>query len=266
MKITQDLIKKIEMLEKKNFSADEIERFLELTLSVAEVKEEFKKEQDYFTVSEAADRLKSILGKLKDEKAYELKVYRLIDKGEILAEKGSNKIGYRIHKDEVERFITESKMTKEDWKQRALVAEARIKELEKQMESPKVVEETVSEVPEGQTTLDDFSGVSKVGEESENQNLGHSTASDIAENVKITHLKVVKRVTDGLFDLDFKFGDETFAGRVEKRDNRDDVFLMSMESINSSTKYTRPNDEQLLNAIEKALLEKNVLDKIAKKR
>lgn len=255
MKVTRELIEKIEKLEKNNVSADEIKEILDLTSSVAEIKEEFNKNQEFYTVSESAERLKPTLGKLKDEKAYELKVYRLIDKGEILAEKGSNKIGYRIHKDEIERFIEESKMSKEDWKQRALAAEKRIKELEKQMESPKV-EETVLEAPEAPEIIEENSEVSEVGEEPKNENLGHSTASEIPE-IKISYPKVVRNISDERFEVGFKMDGEEWSGVVTVYGfdvNRS--VLQGLESLNSSKSYNRMNDEQLIIAIEEVLFPK----------
>jgi len=183
MKITAELIQKIEKLEQNNISAEEIKEILDLTHSIAEIKAEFLENQDYYTVSESADHLKPILGKLKDEKAYELKVYRLIDKGEIVAEKGSNKTGYRIHKAEIERFIEESKMTKEDWKKRALDAESRIKELEQQLQqmlSPEKDEETLSEAP-GQTSIDEFIEASDVKEEMETLEIARADIQNVQD-------------------------------------------------------------------------------------
>ena len=120
MKITEELIQKIEMAEKYGATEEEIMKLLDLKAFPSEIKEEFNKYKDFVTVSDAADQLKSVLGSLKNEKAYELKVLRLIDKGEIQAEKLSNKEGYRISKGEIARFIEDSKKSKEEWKKEAL--------------------------------------------------------------------------------------------------------------------------------------------------
>jgi len=120
MKITEGLIQKIEMAEKYGATEEEIMKLLDLKASPSEIKEEFNKYKDFVTVSDAAEQLKSVLGSLKNEKAYELKVLRLIDKGEIQAEKLSNKEGYRISRGEIARFIEDSKKSKEDWKKEAL--------------------------------------------------------------------------------------------------------------------------------------------------
>jgi Domain of unknown function (DUF5348) len=120
MKITEELIQKIEMAEKYGATEEEIMKLLDLKAFPSEIKEEFNKYKDFVTVSDAAEQLKSLLGSLKNEKAYELKVLRLIEKGEILAEKLSNKEGYRISKGEIARFIEDSKKSKEDWKKEAL--------------------------------------------------------------------------------------------------------------------------------------------------
>jgi hypothetical protein len=145
MKITEELIQKIEMAEKYGATEEEIMKLLDLKAFPSEIKEEFNKYKDFVTVSDAADQLKSVLGSLKNEKAYELKVLRLIDKGEIQAEKPSNKEGYRISKGELVRFIEDSKKSKEEWKKEALHYKKLYEDLLAEKEAPENVQEAVQE-------------------------------------------------------------------------------------------------------------------------
>jgi len=119
MKITDELVQSIEEMEELNIPEEKIKKFLKLKDSITEIKEEYYKYEDYVKVSEAVPLLKEYLGKLKDDKGYELKILRLLEKGEIKGKKLSNKEGYRIKKTEIQRFIEDSSKTKEDWKNEA---------------------------------------------------------------------------------------------------------------------------------------------------
>ncbi|HEF5066811.1 TPA: hypothetical protein SAQ65_005943 [Bacillus cereus] len=185
MKITDELMKEIEEMEKANFPEEKIKKYLNLKGSVSEVKEEFRKYDGYVTVSDSVELLKPYLGTLKDDKSYELKILRMI-KGDkkrgilpqIEASKPSNKIGYRIKKEEIERFINEFNKTKEDWKteakqsqkdakeweEKALELEKQASDWEKQaLHYKKLYEaslekkpsEVVETVPEGQMNIED---------------------------------------------------------------------------------------------------------------
>jgi len=145
MKITEELIKKIELAESLGASEETIMEMYDLKAFPSEIKAEFNKYKDYVTVLEASKQLKSVLGDLKNEKAYELKVLRLIDKGEIQAEKPSNKEGYRIAKGELARFIEDSKKSKSDWKEEALKYKKLYDDLLASLEAPENAQEAVQE-------------------------------------------------------------------------------------------------------------------------
>lgn len=199
MKITDELIQEIEEMEKLNIPEEKIKKYLNLKGSVAETKEEFHKFDGYLKVSDAVELLKPHLGTLKDDKAYELKILRLIkgkkdEKPLLKATKLSNKLGYRIKKEDIETFITNSKKTKEqllqelqdvedwkgkaeDWETKAVSWEAvalKYKALYEESigkKSPEVIED----VPEGQMAIEDV----EVEVVNENENTGQSEPSDV---------------------------------------------------------------------------------------
>ena len=157
MKITKSIIDNILDLEQEGVSHEVIEKVLGLKGTVFEVKEKFESYQNMISVQEATSLLKPHLKELKDDRAYELKVLRLISKGEIVAEKPSNKEGYRISRDEIDRFIKESKMTKNDWRKRAIELQVELNELKKQLSEKAVapaLTEEVPVVPKGQLTIE----------------------------------------------------------------------------------------------------------------
>ncbi|GAB6771950.1 hypothetical protein [Bacillus cereus] len=186
MKITAELIKEIEEMEKANFPEEKIKKYLKLNRSIAEVKEEFRKYDGYVTVADAVEILKPHLGTLKDDKSYELKILRLIKGDEkrgvepqIEASKPSNKIGYRIKKEEIERFITDSKKSKEDWRKEAKKWEEQALHYKKLYEESlgKKPSEATEDIPEGQMNIEDVT----VEEVKESVNTEESEAPEYEE-------------------------------------------------------------------------------------
>lgn len=131
IEITKELIEKIHEMRALGIVEEKIVDFLDLDIATTEVERLFELEKEYITTKMAVEQLKPFLGKLKSDHNYELKILRLIKDGKITATKEMNSKGYRIHKDEIERFIKEESMTIEDWKAKALALEAELNELKK---------------------------------------------------------------------------------------------------------------------------------------
>lgn len=254
------------MLEKRGETPENIEKLVAEYLEVE--KEEQKSLENMLKVNDAAVYLEEQLQGMWNE----AKVRRFIKDGEInpAGSWNAKKLGYRIEKSELDRFIEEYKMTKDDWKKLAKSLQKENETLKAEIESLKVkevpVQQVVTEVPDGQLTIEEFSGVSEVGGEQTNQNLLPSVALEIPEKIKITGLKVGKAINEELFAIEFKFDGEDWSGRVEQNQKRDDVYFVFAESYNSSRKLTRDNDNELMDSIEKVLMDKGIMDKIAKKR
>lgn len=156
-----DLKKMKKTLEKQGLEAEKVEEILK-----EYQKEEEKEFENTMTVHDAAVYLNA---NLKDN-WNEAKVRRFINEfKEIIpaANPGKAKrLGYRIEKAELDRFIERHKMTKEDWKNYAIQLEKEIESLKKQLEQyePKK-EEKVDEIPQGQITIEELE---EEQEESEN--------------------------------------------------------------------------------------------------
>ncbi|MDZ4508472.1 hypothetical protein ORM40_27740 [Bacillus cereus] len=110
----QTTASKIEDLKMVNLSNEKIMQILGIEENPDDVLKEYEKEKDYRTIEEAA----AMIGKeLKGTWNYR-KVYNLIncENPQMESVKKSNRQGIKIHKDEVERFISEKKLTREDYK------------------------------------------------------------------------------------------------------------------------------------------------------
>lgn len=130
-------MEKIKELQESNIEDDKIARILDLEEAPEVILARFEAEKDLFTVEKAAEFLKnSIPGK---EVWNKNKVLRLIKGGEITPHepKPAKKHGYRIHIDELQGFVQEYKMTKEDWKKRAYEAEEELLKLHAELEKVK---------------------------------------------------------------------------------------------------------------------------------
>lgn len=131
------LFEKIIKMKEMGLSDEDIKEILDLNVDVELFIMSFEREKDLRTVQEVADILKAELGEEKEKFNYH-KVLRLIKSGEIKAEsKNSNKEGLRIHISEINDFIETRKMTLEDWKKRALAAEAMVESLKEQLSNKK---------------------------------------------------------------------------------------------------------------------------------
>jgi len=192
-------------LEESGVPADVIANVLSKQEEDNEKEAEIRKNS--VSVSEAAVYLNDRL----DEKWNEAKVRRYIATADITPELNpgnAKKLGYRIMLVELDRFIADSKKTKDDWKREAQGWKAKYEELKAQMDASVdatksvVSEETtllhgsepeaVEEMPldelfegleEASETVDSSQVVEPVKKE-ENANTGHSEASETEPEVK----------------------------------------------------------------------------------
>lgn len=130
MKISNEMVENIKELRTAKFEDAKIIKMLGLTKLPDEILADFEAQKGLLTVDEVADKLDIALD--SKEVWNNHKVLRLIKNGQIEPQdkEPAKRIGYRIKEDEVERFITEYKMTKEDWKKKVVEAENHAKELE----------------------------------------------------------------------------------------------------------------------------------------
>ncbi|MDG1651657.1 hypothetical protein P7D08_26140 [Bacillus pacificus] len=110
----QETAVKIEELKKVNFSNEKIMEILSIKENPDKILEEYEKEKDYRTIEQAAEMIGN---ELKGTWNYR-KVYNLINckNPQIESVKKSNKEGRKIHIKEIRRFISEKKLTREDYK------------------------------------------------------------------------------------------------------------------------------------------------------
>lgn len=110
----QETAVKIEELKKVNFSNEKIMGILGLEVNPDKILEEYEKEKDYRTIEQAAEMIGN---ELKGTWNYR-KVYNLIncENPQMESVKKSNRQGIKIHIKEIRRFISEKKLTREDYK------------------------------------------------------------------------------------------------------------------------------------------------------
>lgn len=122
--------KELERLKEKliaeGFVPEKFEKLIE------DMRREDQEAEDTLSVKEAASFLFAHLGSLT-ENWNESKVRRCIVSGELkpVDPNAPKKIGYKIHRSELERFVKEEKMTKEDWKNLVKQMEKQLSESEK---------------------------------------------------------------------------------------------------------------------------------------
>ncbi|MCR6463216.1 MULTISPECIES: hypothetical protein [Bacillus cereus group] len=136
----KNIVEKIKDLQLSNVEDAKIMRILDLEETPEVILARYEAEKDLFTVEKAAEYLKNNIG--GKEVWNKNKVLRLLNKGEggeitPYELKPAKKHGYRIHKDELQGFVQEYKMTKEDWKKRAYEAEEELLKLHAEIEKIK---------------------------------------------------------------------------------------------------------------------------------
>lgn len=128
----QKTIEKIQTLELAKIPNKEIEKILELEISVEEIYKQYQEEQKLKTIDEIVELFNKELKEKNKEWNYH-KVFRLI-KGEKLPSilvKGKHKINIDV----VENFIKESKKTKEDYKEECEALKKQIEVLQKKIKT-----------------------------------------------------------------------------------------------------------------------------------
>lgn len=156
----ESIVSKIEDLKKGKFSSKKIMQILDLEESPESILKEYEKEQGLYSIEDAATKIGE---ELNDESWNYRKLYNLIncENPQLKSVKQSNKKGRKIHIKEINRFISEKKLTREDYKnlydhqidknielekqmnvlkeekdQKIAELEAKIKELEAQVKKP----------------------------------------------------------------------------------------------------------------------------------
>lgn len=134
MKITniQKTIENIETLKLAKLANKEIEKILELEISVEEIYKRYEEEQKLKTIDEIVELFNKELKEKNKEWNYH-KVFRLIkaEKLPSIIEKGKHKINIDVAKD----FIKESKKTKEDYKEECEALKKQIEVLQKKIKT-----------------------------------------------------------------------------------------------------------------------------------
>lgn len=156
----ESVVSKIEDLKKGKFSSEKIMQILDLEETPDAILKEYEKEQGLYSIEDAAAKI----GEELNEKSWNYrKLYNLIncENPQLKFVKQSNKKGIKIHIKEINRFISEKKLTREDYKnlydhqidknielekqmnvlkeekdQKIADLEAKIKELEAQLKKP----------------------------------------------------------------------------------------------------------------------------------
>ncbi|WP_198162990.1 hypothetical protein [Sphingobium sp. TCM1] len=156
----QSIVSKIEDLKKGKFSSEKIMQILDLEESPESILKKYEKEQGLYSIEDAAVKIGE---ELNDKSWNYRKLYNLIncENPQLKFVKQSNKKGIKIHIKEINRFISEKKLTREDYKnlfdretekkmeieeqmkvlkeekdQKITELEARIAELEAQLKKP----------------------------------------------------------------------------------------------------------------------------------
>lgn len=127
-----DLEKMRKSFEGKGYTPEMIEDMIEVIRQEQGIKIE---DPDAYTVKQASSYLILNL----DDSWNEPKVRRYIASGKIvpMEQMEAKYFGYRIHKKELERFVQEHSMTKEDWMKLAKELQKKVDELEKEVEELK---------------------------------------------------------------------------------------------------------------------------------
>ncbi|GAB6688223.1 hypothetical protein [Bacillus luti] len=130
-----EIIKKV--LEEQGIKGKKLEEIVAKTVLEQEKQreEEQKNEEMQKTVEETAKILEKSLG----SKWNGAKVRRFIasDELKVIDPNPPKRIGFRIHIDEINRFIEWESMTKEDWKKRCVATENDLKKLQEELEKAK---------------------------------------------------------------------------------------------------------------------------------
>lgn len=123
-----------ELLAEQGFEGKQLEEMVEKARLKQEklIEEEMKNEEKLKTVEETV----KILEKALDTKWNGPKVRRFITSKDLkpIDPNPPKKVGFRIHMDEINRFIEWESMSKEDWKKRCLEAEEKLQTMQQTME------------------------------------------------------------------------------------------------------------------------------------
>ncbi|WP_242296891.1 hypothetical protein [Bacillus cereus group sp. BfR-BA-01326] len=128
----QKTIENIETLKLAKLANKEIEKILELEISVEEIYKQYEEEQKLKTIDEIVELFNKELKEKNKEWNYH-KVFRLIKSeklGSIIV-KGKHKINVDVAED----FIKESKKTKEDYKEECEALKKQIEVLQKKIKT-----------------------------------------------------------------------------------------------------------------------------------
>ncbi|MGH1254933.1 hypothetical protein ACQVVX_28395 [Bacillus pacificus] len=111
----QSIVSKIEDLKKGKFSSEKIMQILDLEESPESILKKYEKEQGLYSIEDAAVKIGE---ELNDKSWNYRKLYNLIncENPQLKFVKQSNKKGIKIHIKEINRFISEKKLTREDYK------------------------------------------------------------------------------------------------------------------------------------------------------
>ncbi|MCC2485075.1 hypothetical protein LKM01_25110 [Bacillus pacificus] len=111
----ESIVRKIEDLKKGKFSSEKIMQILDLEEKPEDILKEYEKEQGLYSIEDAATKIGE---ELNDKTWNYRKLYNLIncENPKIESVKKSNRQGIKIHIKEINRFIAEKKLTREDYK------------------------------------------------------------------------------------------------------------------------------------------------------
>lgn len=129
--------------ELKKWREEMKEEGLDTSSIEIKIEKELAKAEEYCSVADALEILKK---EFPDEKFSLEKVRVLVRENKLSAEMKAKRLGLRILVKSIYDYVEEEKMTKEDWKARALAAEAELNELKALLERSKV--ETVENTSE----------------------------------------------------------------------------------------------------------------------
>ena len=179
MKNVNEIAEKIFELQKLGANDEQIKELLNLTHSVSEILEKYEQDKDFITVEAIAERFEKEYGKADKDNYYYLKVLRLLKKGDIKGTKESNVKGWKVKHSDVEEYIKESKMSKEDWKNYA-------KKLEKKLAA---LQQDASQAPEQAENNGEKPEVLTQGEEQKEPKMPPSDALEFELNAMIARLQ-----------------------------------------------------------------------------
>lgn len=129
-------------------------------------------------------RQEIISEKIEEFTAY--KVKKMIKNGVLKGFEGaSNKEGYQIERKTLDAYIAERKISKEEWRQRALAAEKKLAEYEKNEHK----KDDLNDICEGQTSLEDFVKEDDVETVQTAENTSGDASQQVETNIFGDHLK-----------------------------------------------------------------------------